>query len=182
MLVSTFFIRWMSDKQQDILTKLSHRRGQAPSTLEHWRRDGERCLESMSRVIGSGLCVIICGVCVFRIGFVFVYGRKWLEHMLVPVFVCRGVMLEHVLICMWYSLSTCDGSSLCMFPVCVSLTVYLLYVCVICFNWSVKLTSQSSAGAEDVKFGSVQKGERRGGEIMRTYICVIWLRGSEKRR
>lgn len=75
--VSTFFIRRMSDKQQDILTKLSHRRGQAPSTLEHWRRDGERCLESTSQVIGRGLCAItvsVESVC-FAEG-LFVYVRK----------------------------------------------------------------------------------------------------------
>lgn len=54
-------------------------------------------------------------------------------------------------------------ADVCMFPVCVSLTV-----CVCVLTWSVKLTSQSSAGAEDVKFGSVQKGERRGGKL-----CVL---------
>lgn len=58
--------------------------------------------------------------------------------MLVPVFVCGGV---DVCALARRCLFACDMPCLpavvadvCMFPVCVSLTVYALYVCVICFN------------------------------------------------
>lgn len=95
------------------------------------------------------------------------------------VFVCGGAMLEHVsmstsekkcvcvgekvLIYVWYVLCTWDSllsvlfASLCMCNFFMSADC--VDVCVICLNRGVKLTSQSSAGAEDVKIGSVQRVE-----------------------
>lgn len=120
----------------------------------------------------------------------------WVTHAL-SVFGCGGVRLESatvstsacvcekkcvcvgvkLLISVRYGLSTCDGIWVACYQVCACVMLACLRLCgcecVICFNWGAKLISQSLAGAEDVKFGSVGKKSVR--EIIHTYICVIWL-------
>ncbi len=103
-----------------------------------------------------------------------------------PVFVCRCVMPEVsaknqsvnscviLLVYRWWSPKclSCRYVPVLYLPVTVCMHVSLI--------WSVMLTSRSSAGAKDVKSAWQRMGSEEG-KIMRTYICVVWLRRHENR-
>ncbi len=132
----------------------------------------------------SVLCVIICWACVLEQGMSVFEEMTWTCAL--PVFVCRCVMPEVsaknqsvnscviLLVYRWWS------------PKCLSCRyVPVLYLPVtVCMHgsliWSVMLTSRSSAGAKDVKSAWQRMGSEEG-KIMRTYICVVWLRRHENR-